>query len=540
LTVRFLTTSVTVLAMAAGAQAVPQSDIRSVSGDTSRSYLGRGRRVLIGVLDSGIDASHPAIRGSVVASRDFSGTGTTDDDSGVGHATGLASLYVGHAGDFTGLVPKAGIINARVINSRDYTDDRMAGNGLFYSVNRGAKVINMSFGNKLGDGPLTNKFNLMVDYAAEAYGASIFSAAGNDDDTAVNQTPAGAYNGYSIGALAPGRYNQVSSFSNFALASDRRTKPDLVAPGQGVQRAAANWERSSTYATGSGTSFATPIVGGVAAQMIGYGQDFDLPTDPRLIKAIALTSATKVYDSNGDPWSPRHQLTDRKGRVTVDEPLDDEQGAGRVDAMSAYRIYSKTKDASHAAANWAFTSLKRLRSYTLNLGRLSAGQRIDTTLVWNRHVGLTDDGDGVAGATDKFYEIAPIADFVITLARDGRNIAASDSDVDNVEQLSYRVSRTGNYTLEVFRYAEGGVRNETFALAARVLNNAPVLQQLGVSRSLAMSDDGGGVSRSFDEAAAFDAVAVPEPTTGLVLVAMGAIGCLRRRTRRLPAVDPAR
>ena len=30
--------------------------------------------------------------------------------------------------------------------------------------------------------------------------------------------------------------------------------------------------------------------------MIGYGQDHHLPTDPRLIKAIALTSATKVYD----------------------------------------------------------------------------------------------------------------------------------------------------------------------------------------------------------------------------------------------------
>jgi hypothetical protein len=533
LDVRFLTASVTVLAVASGAQAVTQNDIRSVNGDSSRSYLGRGRHVLIGVLDGGIDANHPAIRGSVLYSRDFSGAGTTDDDSGVGHATGLASLYVGHASDFTGLVPKAGIINARVINTRDYTDDRMAGNGLFYSLNRGARVINMSFGNKLGDGPLTNKFNLMVDYAAEAYGASILSAAGNDDDTAVNQTPAGAYNGYSIGALAPGRYDQVSSFSNFALRSDARTKPDLVAPGQSVQRAAANWERSSTYASGSGTGFTSPLVGGVVAQMIGYGQDFGLPTDPRLIKAITMTSATKVYDSNGDPWSPREQLTDRKGRVTVTEPLDDEQGAGRVDAMSAYRIYSKTRDASTAAANWAFTSLKRLRSFTMDLGHLSPGQRIDTTLAWMRHVGRTDDGDRTAGATDKYFEVAPIADFVLTLSKDGRNIAASDSDVDNLEQLSYRVTRSGNYKLEVFRYAEGGVKNETVALAARVLNNAPLLQQLGVSRSL-VADGSGGVSRSIDDAGAFEAAAaVPEPSTGLVMLTLAGAACARRRSRRL-------
>lgn len=527
---RFLKTSAVLLFASTTAQAVNQADLSSVTGDASRSYLGRGRHVLIGILDGGIDANHPALRGSVVYSRDFSGSGTTDDDrTDAGHATGLASLYVGHSADFTGLVPKAGIINARVITSRDFTDDRMAGNGLFYSLNRGAKVINMSFGNKLGDGPMTDKFNLMVDYATEAYGASMVSAAGNDDDTAVNQVPAGAYNGYSIGSLESGRFNQVSSFSNFAITSDKRTKPDLVAPGESVQRAAANWEQSSAYVAGSGTSFSTPIVGGVLAQMVGYGQDHRLPTDPRLIKAIALTSATKVYDNAGDPWAPRHQVADRKGRITFDQPLDPEEGAGRVDGMGAYRIYSKTRDATNAVSNWTFTSLKRLRSYSMNLGHLSAGQRIDTTLTWDRHVGRTDDGDGVAGATDKYYAIAPIADFILTLVKDGRSIAASDSNYDNLEQMSYKLSASGNYTLEVFRYEEGGIKNETFALAARVLNNPPTLRDLGVSRTLA-DNAATGVSRSFDEAAS-----VPEPTTGLLLGAatlLTTTTTTRRRRRR--------
>src|SRR5215210_6789308 len=98
---RFRTASIGVLALASTAQAVPQNDLSSVGGDVSRSYLGRGRHVLIGILDGGVDANHPALRGSVVASRDFSGSGTADDDnSGVGHATGLASLYVGHSSDF--------------------------------------------------------------------------------------------------------------------------------------------------------------------------------------------------------------------------------------------------------------------------------------------------------------------------------------------------------------------------------------------------------------------------------------------------------
>jgi hypothetical protein len=153
-----------------------------------------------------------------------------------------------------------------------------------------------------------------------------------------------------------------------------------------------------------------------------------------------------------------------------------------------------------------------------------------------RHVGRTDDGDRTPGATDRYYEVAPIADFALTLAVDGRNIAMSDSDVDNLEQLSYKLTRSGNYTLEVFRYDEGGIKNETFALATRVLNNPPMLSHLGTSRSLA--DGAGGVSRSFDEAAALDATAVPEPTTGFVLFTLGAAVCSRRGARR--RLTPAR
>src|SRR5438128_6517600 len=73
-----------VLVLAAStASAVNQNDLASVKGDQSRSYLGRGRHVLIGVLDGGIDANDPAIRGSIAYSRDFSGSKTTDD-----HPTG--------------------------------------------------------------------------------------------------------------------------------------------------------------------------------------------------------------------------------------------------------------------------------------------------------------------------------------------------------------------------------------------------------------------------------------------------------------------
>ncbi len=514
------------LGLATSVQAVvPQPELTAVSGDQSRSFLGRGRHVLIGILDGGIDSTHPALRGSTVAAADFSNSHTTDDDpKGPGHATGIAGLFVGHATDYTGLVPKAGIINARVITSRDSTSDLMAGNGLFYSANLGAKVINLSFGNDLGDGPLTNRFNLMTDYVSEQYGASIVAAAGNDGVSAVAQTPGGGYNTYSIGSVSPRKWNQVSTFSNYALPSDVRTKPEVVAPGDSVELANANWEKGTLYSPGSGTSFSAPIVGGVLAQMVGYGQDFHLATDPRLLRAIIMASADKVLDSDGSAWAPRHQITTSKGRLFTDEPLDAEQGTGRIDAMRAYRVYSKTTDSNTKLANWAFTSLKRSQAYTMNLGQLSAGQHLDTTLTWDRHVGFTDNGNGVVDANDKFYEAVPLADFTLELLRNGKIIAVSDSDVDNYENLSLKITTSASYSLEVFRYETGGNKNESFALAAQVLTSGASAALLSSSSSALTTQADAGVMRRLSESE------VPEPTS---LLAIGLATLMLKRRRKV-------
>ena len=55
----------------------------------------------------------------------------------------------------------------------------------------------------------------------------------------------------------------------------------------------------------TGTSFSAPMVGGVLAQMIGYGKAHDLPTDPTLLRAILMTSATKTHDTDGSAWEAR-------------------------------------------------------------------------------------------------------------------------------------------------------------------------------------------------------------------------------------------
>src|SRR5258706_12436115 len=234
-----------------------------------------------------------------------------------------------------------------------------------------------------------------------------------------------------------------------------------------------------------------------------------------------MASADKVYDSDGSAWTPRHQYTTKRGALGIDQPLDDEQGAGRLDAVAAYRIYSRTRDSGTAVSNWAFTSLKRYRTFGLSLGRLSAGQRVDTSMTWDYHVGRTDNGNGILDAGDKFYQNVPLADFALSLIKDGRVIATSDSPYDTTELLSYKITTTGTYALEVYRHPTGGNRNETFAVAAHVLNNPPTFRSIE-DPTLALASPSGGVSRSIEPEPAgvsrsIEVTAVPEPSSALIL-----------------------
>lgn len=496
--------------------------LRATNGFDSQAYLGTGKGVIVSILDSGIDVTHPALRNSVYLQKDFTGQNLLDDDKGdAGHGTGIAGIILGNDGRlYTGLAPAAKLINARVDNSSDVTSDLWAGNGLIWSAKSGAKIANISFGNKVGQGPLTEKFTLISDYIAERYGVNVVVAAGNENDSAVTQVPGALYNGYSVGALGGPTYRRTTEFSNYAFDSDGRTKPDLVAPGENVTIATADWEKDTNYWTGTGTSFAAPMVSGVLAQMIGYGKAHKLPTDPLLLKAILMTSATKSQDADGAPWDARHGGRDADVGYLFTQPLDDEQGAGAVDAIGAYRLYAKVNAKSTPLTDWHEGKMKENESYSMKLGKLYAGQRLDATLTWFRHVAYKDKNKNSIDGKDTFYQTATLADFTLTLLRDGIPIGGSDSDVDNLEHLSWMLEQTGNYTLEVYRFAESGLPIEQYALAARVLKgDAPgVLRTIGVQRGLP--------TVATSELRGFD---VPEPG-GLPFLA-SAFALLRRRRR---------
>src|SRR4051794_27584983 len=180
----------------APALAQDSAGLQATNGLASQRYMGVGKGVIVSVLDSGVDVTHPALRNSLYLQKDFTGEKKLDDDKGdIGHGTGIAGILLGSDPKiYSGIAPAARLINARVDTSKDVTSDLWAGNGLIWSARSGAKVANISFGNKLGQGPLTDKINLISDYVAERYGVNVVVAGGNENDTAVQQAPGALYN----------------------------------------------------------------------------------------------------------------------------------------------------------------------------------------------------------------------------------------------------------------------------------------------------------------------------------------------------------
>lgn len=114
--------------------------------------LTQGAGVTVAVLDSGVQANVPDLRGAVVPGGDVTGNHTNGEQDfntvGDGHGTSMAVLIAGqgHGTGMVGIAPKAKILPVAVNSSSvDMTSDpdRVAA-GIIYATNHGAKVIDIS------------------------------------------------------------------------------------------------------------------------------------------------------------------------------------------------------------------------------------------------------------------------------------------------------------------------------------------------------------------------------------------------------------
>ncbi|WP_371674059.1 S8 family peptidase [Streptomyces sp. NBC_00289] len=251
-----------------------------------------GKGVKVAVLDTGVDTTHPDLASVVTESKDFSGTGDTDDRKG--HGTHVAATVAGSGarsgGLYRGVAPGAQILNAKVLDDSGEGTDSAVIAGLEWAASRGAKVANLSLGQ--ADTPGNDPVEAAVNALSKTTGMLTVAAAGNDGPgPGTLSSPGTAESALAVGAVDGD--DRIADFSSTGPTADSALKPDLTAPGVDIVSAKAAHgvlgdPAADGYVSMSGTSMATPHVAGAAAILAQRHPDW---TGERIKQALTASAA---------------------------------------------------------------------------------------------------------------------------------------------------------------------------------------------------------------------------------------------------------
>ena len=257
-----------------------QFQLTQIGADQMHQQGYHGEGMLIGILDAGFrNASTVSFLKTlfdekrVLATYDFVQKETSvyeDDEHGLEVLSAMAATA---DNQLYGTAYKASYILLRTENAA--TESRVEeANWLFgaeYADSAGVDVISSSLGYTEFDDASTNYTYQNMDgktalctraaQIATETGMVVVVAAGNEGDTDWHylSAPSDAVSVLAIGAVTQG--GQQTVFSSFGPSADGRVKPDLAARGQGT----VVGNPAGRIVTGNGTSFATPLVAGLAA-----------------------------------------------------------------------------------------------------------------------------------------------------------------------------------------------------------------------------------------------------------------------------------
>jgi cell wall-associated protease len=205
------------------------------------------------------------------------------------HVAGIIGANRKNTIGIRGIADNVRIMSVRAVPNGDERDKDIA-NAIYYAVDNGAQIINMSFGKKFS--PQKEAVDKAVKYA-ESKGVLLIHAAGNDSDNLDMESNFPNKNFASggqsktwleIGASSFGADNEfVGSFSNYGKKS-----VDLFAPGVQIYSTVPD----DKYENLQGTSMACPATSGVAAMIMSYFPDLKAAE----VKDI-LKQSTRKFDN---------------------------------------------------------------------------------------------------------------------------------------------------------------------------------------------------------------------------------------------------
>jgi subtilisin family serine protease len=233
-------------------------------------FVTASNKVVVAVLDSGIDFTHPDLTNRV-SSNGWNFIDQSSDARDVdGHGTfcsGLIAAGWNNALGIAGIGKDVEILPIKVLSGGSGSTANIL-SGIYYALNHGARVLNMSFG-----GAASYSLDTALNDAHSA-GVVVVAAAGNDSSV-IPAYPASSRLVIAVGASD--RIDQIADFSNYGPWID------LFAPGgdsggpnfgdsilslHAAGTSFGTYVRTIYYCRARGTSFAAPFVCGVVALML--------------------------------------------------------------------------------------------------------------------------------------------------------------------------------------------------------------------------------------------------------------------------------
>ncbi|MHC4447840.1 MAG: S8 family serine peptidase [Planctomycetota bacterium] len=217
-----------------------------------------GTGVVVAVLDGAIDGTHPVLAGRLLpdgisflssASNDVGEDGFGFSDAG---PVVLAERMPGHGTYVAGIIalvaPEADLLPVAVLDGAGKGRVFATVQGIYYAVDQGADVINLSLSTRSNNRILRDALEF-----ARAHGAVLVAAAGNWDREHPHPLPASSENVIGVAATDAGDFK--SGFSNYGGYIS------LSAPGSGV----VSTMPGNSYASWGGTSASAALVSGAVA-----------------------------------------------------------------------------------------------------------------------------------------------------------------------------------------------------------------------------------------------------------------------------------
>ena len=226
--------------------------------------------VVVAVVDSGVDPSHPDLAGAVEAGHDF-----VDDDADasdpLGHGTAVAGVVAARANNGFGGVGacfECDVMPLRVIGLEGFAFNTNTAEAIDYAVDHGAAVVNASIYGERSPRQLRDAI-----VRARAAGVLVVAAAGNEAST-TPQYPAAFPEAISVAsATAEGTLAAFSSSGSWVKFAAPECAPiTTLGGGAGV---------------GCATSVSTPLVAGIAALLRSWAP---FATAAELELALASTA----------------------------------------------------------------------------------------------------------------------------------------------------------------------------------------------------------------------------------------------------------